>query len=111
MSDVERADWMEIVTELRERAEAAEEQARVLGEALSEIARTPSRDWHLNAKIARAALAGSVASEPLVECDGGPYCKAVRHMHGCFADKGNCDHPSEHAHAASSPDAREKRDT
>ncbi len=32
-----------------------------------------------------------------VECDGGPYCQAPVHMHGCYADNGtNCDHPSEH---------------
>lgn len=31
------------------------------------------------------------------ECDGSPACKADRHVHGCFADRGDCDHPSEHA--------------
>lgn len=36
----------------------------------------------------------------MIECDGGPYCAAVRHVHGCFADKGNCDHPSEHVQMA-----------
>lgn len=31
------------------------------------------------------------------ECDGSSECRAKRHLHGCFADRGNCDHPNEHA--------------
>jgi hypothetical protein len=34
-----------------------------LWEALEQIIRTPSRDWHLNAKIARSALARSEERE------------------------------------------------
>lgn len=31
-----------------------------------------------------------------VECDGSPHCGAAKHVHGCFADTGNCDEPREH---------------
>lgn len=29
-------------------------------------------------------------------CDGSSECKAEEHVHGCFADEGNCDEPAEH---------------
>jgi len=38
---------------------------------------------------------------PIHYCDGSPDCTATRHMHGCFADAGNCDHPSQHRPEAS----------
>ena len=30
-------------------------------------------------------------------CDGSSGCTAQTHIHGCFADQGNCDEPGEHA--------------
>lgn len=29
-------------------------------------------------------------------CDGSGSCRALVHVHGCYADKGNCDQPQEH---------------
>lgn len=29
-------------------------------------------------------------------CDGSRDCGADTHIHGCFADEGNCDEPLEH---------------
>jgi hypothetical protein len=40
-------------------------------------------------------------SDPIVDggCDGSSACKAETHIHGCYADAGNCDEPGEY-HAA-----------
>lgn len=38
----------------------------------------------------------SVTSQQVVVCDGSRYCTAETHIHGCFADEGNCDEPAEH---------------
>lgn len=31
-----------------------------------------------------------------IECDGGPHCQASPHVHGCFADRGDCDDRKKH---------------
>jgi hypothetical protein len=33
---------------------------------------------------------------PIHYCTGDPDCTATKHLHGCFADAGNCDRPGEH---------------
>lgn len=38
-------------------------------------------------------------------CNGQTDCPAARHLHGCFADHGNCDHPNEHRRASISQKA------
>ncbi len=44
--------------------------------------------------------------EPQSECDGTATCKyRGRHIHGCFADRGYCDEPDEHAAAVGVPAA------
>jgi hypothetical protein len=30
-------------------------------------------------------------------CSGASDCRAAVHIHGCYADKGNCSEPSEHS--------------
>ena len=32
----------------------------------------------------------------LSSCSGSRECEAEVHIHGCFADEGNCDEPDEH---------------
>jgi hypothetical protein len=36
------------------------------------------------------------ANCPIHYCDGSGNCTATKHIHGCFADRGNCDTPGEH---------------
>jgi hypothetical protein len=32
-------------------------------------------------------------------CSGTPDCSATTHLHGCYADLGDCNLPEEHDHA------------
>lgn len=41
--------------------------------------------------IARAALAPKEEA-----CTGAGDCPATTHLHGCYRDDGNCDHPDHH---------------
>ena len=45
-------------------------------------------------------------SKPAVECDGSFACQADVHVHGCWADHGNCDEPTEW-HAEQNPRKRQ----
>lgn len=54
-----------------------------------ELQVAPSSGLDLELPPAREAVSA--------ECDGSSDCRAVRHLHGCFADVGDCDHPDEHA--------------
>ncbi len=57
-------------------------------------------DWSdtADARATLRALAAATAPGMVqpVECDGSPHCSATRHVHGCYADTGNCDDPSDH---------------
>lgn len=44
------------------------------------------------------------ANCPIHYCGGSSTCTAHRHVHGCFADKGNCDHPTEHNNPSGPPE-------
>lgn len=44
-------------------------------------------------------------------CDGSIYCAAKRHVHGCFADQGNCDEPNEYHGAPFGVDPYEWRES
>ncbi len=34
------------------------------------------------------------------KCDGSGSCKASPHVHGCYADRGDCEAPQEHVEPA-----------
>jgi hypothetical protein len=45
---------------------------------------TPAEEWRRFATAYRS-------------CSGTPDCDATTHLHGCFADTGDCNLPEEHA--------------
>ena len=86
-----RASLAENVTardRAEDRADEAEARVRVqagqiaaLQEALRQIVKTPYRDWHLNARIAREALAlAEGCAAPADECDCAPQEWQVVHV-------------------------------
>lgn len=94
--------------------------ATTVSEALREVAESFSPDnsrytIRQRAVLTRVrALAAAVpaAKEPAWACTGDSACTASPHMHGCFADRGDCDQPSEHRAAPVSsldgPDGEER---
>jgi len=40
--------------------------------------------------------ADETQSGTAARCDGSRECEAEVHVHGCFADEGDCDEPAEH---------------
>jgi hypothetical protein len=69
-----------------------DEQLRALAvRQLADDARCPRQERRrMNASRSSLGVATIV-------CDGSAACDAAEHVHGCFADKGTCDQPLEHA--------------
>ena len=42
------------------------------------------------------AEAKAAVREPWANCDGSFVCESVWHVHGCYADDGQCDDPKDH---------------
>lgn len=87
------------VVEVREQLRQAHDLLRRLSEwdALHPPTVAPYGDGpYWLREIAKVQGAGQESGVG-IECDGGPYCQARRHIHGCHADNGACDEPCEHS--------------
>jgi hypothetical protein len=79
------------------RARGAETAAEVaLDAADAEVAALESL-LHAAERRKEAARAALAAAREPARCTGSGLCRAKTHVHGCFADTGNCDDPSDHA--------------